>query len=276
MRARRADSPLLGLLWYDADQKDFYDHVRHDCDERDKLSRYGWRRHDGAGFGAQELVDGEVGLNLTTSFVLTSAPGARRQMWRARITGNNVHTSASKSFSAASLSSHPRNVSLVWYVAAPRSTRGKGEAVSIFDAVKKKLTTRAERGIAGRVVVDAVADGDGDGARHRFVWSGAAENKHPVVEIAGSGGRKARRLSRAYVAGVAAPVADVWNVKPLALQQLKQRLHLMRVSIRFALFSIALFFLLLLSRSVSSVVFRSFPLSCSRVCSPLAFDFGRS
>ena len=47
-------SLLAGLMWF------AYDgglDVRHTCEHGDRLQRYGWIRHDGTGFGQQEIVD---------------------------------------------------------------------------------------------------------------------------------------------------------------------------------------------------------------------------
>jgi hypothetical protein len=50
-RARVAASPLIGVLWYDADDVSSLQRIRHDAEERDKLAKWGWTHHDGADFG---------------------------------------------------------------------------------------------------------------------------------------------------------------------------------------------------------------------------------
>ena len=37
VRARAPLSPIVGAMWFDADRVDAVQHVRHDCDERDKM-----------------------------------------------------------------------------------------------------------------------------------------------------------------------------------------------------------------------------------------------
>lgn len=56
-------------MWYNMDRLDAADHIRHDCDERDKFTRYGWTHHDGRNFGIQELADAFSGVNITTEWV---------------------------------------------------------------------------------------------------------------------------------------------------------------------------------------------------------------
>lgn len=84
--------------------------MRHECQEPDKLSKYGWRMHDGYGYGWQELADSPMGLNITTEFVNIAAgtPNATRERWGARI-------SIAPTSNMPRLP--PRNVSLAFYMA---------------------------------------------------------------------------------------------------------------------------------------------------------------
>lgn len=57
--------------------------LRHTCEQSDGLPRYGWLRHDGVGFGVQEIRD--RGLSLQTEFV--KRPGGRHGGdWSWRVT----------------------------------------------------------------------------------------------------------------------------------------------------------------------------------------------
>ena len=47
--------------------------MRHACEQGDKMSRYGWTRHDGVSFGEQEIADPHNDLLLTTTFVKHNA-----------------------------------------------------------------------------------------------------------------------------------------------------------------------------------------------------------
>ena len=45
----------MGVMWMGRQR---LDELRHTCEQGDHLGRYGWIRHDGLGYGQQELVDG--------------------------------------------------------------------------------------------------------------------------------------------------------------------------------------------------------------------------
>lgn len=67
-------------MWYNADRMDAVDHIRHDCDERDRFARYGWTHHDGRNFGVQELADQVTGVNITTEWVKYRDIGGKCQV----------------------------------------------------------------------------------------------------------------------------------------------------------------------------------------------------
>ena len=74
----------LGIAWHGGAARD--GGIRHDCSEADPVS-YGWRRHDGVGFGFQPIEDRMLGLSLNTTFVkpdAEDAPGPRRR-WASRL-----------------------------------------------------------------------------------------------------------------------------------------------------------------------------------------------
>ena len=60
---------ITGLMWFDPDSMDtlMAQKVRHAASQEDKLSTYGWVRHDGQVYGRQVLVDEDY--NLTISMV---------------------------------------------------------------------------------------------------------------------------------------------------------------------------------------------------------------
>lgn len=75
---------MLGLMWFTDQFHDGSIHIRHTCEQNDKLPRYGWIRHDGVNFGMQEIVD--HGYTLSTDFVKRSG-GDNGGDWSARVTG---------------------------------------------------------------------------------------------------------------------------------------------------------------------------------------------
>ncbi|KAL3145782.1 hypothetical protein ABBQ38_015160 [Trebouxia sp. C0009 RCD-2024] len=67
MRTRSPKSLLAGLMWFDPQRPDALSNIRHNAQERDGLSKYGWEAHDGKTYGRQELHD--TPFHLTTSWV---------------------------------------------------------------------------------------------------------------------------------------------------------------------------------------------------------------
>lgn len=86
MKTRSPHSPVMGLMWFEqslsAWQPDV-PYIRHWCDQRHNISKYGWLRHDGKNFGIQEIVENTFMFN--TSFVKRSG-GIHGGDWSARIT----------------------------------------------------------------------------------------------------------------------------------------------------------------------------------------------
>ena len=74
-------------MWFSSYPDDRNIHIRHTCEQSDKLPRYGWIRHDGINFGIQEIVD--HGYMLTTEFVKRTG-GDHGGDWTARISGRDV------------------------------------------------------------------------------------------------------------------------------------------------------------------------------------------
>ncbi|CAM6105240.1 unnamed protein product [Calypogeia fissa] len=72
IRSRTPKSLLAGLMWIGTTDGSYA--LRHTCEEGDKLSRYGWLRHDGATYGRQELLD--QGLLVSTSFLKSKDEGS--------------------------------------------------------------------------------------------------------------------------------------------------------------------------------------------------------
>ena len=77
------NSPTFGLMWYNPVTAHFAtNHIRHDCDERHNMKRYGYTKHNGDDYAHQEILDKELGLNLTTQFIRLSD-----DKWVTRVTG---------------------------------------------------------------------------------------------------------------------------------------------------------------------------------------------
>lgn len=123
VKARVADSPLLGLMWWVALQDSLgrcmgsmlrdglrydpadgrLDNLRHDCRQEDQLDRYGtiahcplkrsadlvlqtgWLVHDGVRFGIHEVLDRRLAVNMTVQYINLAEDGAAREQWVARV-----------------------------------------------------------------------------------------------------------------------------------------------------------------------------------------------
>ena len=53
LRARHPRSPLFGFMWYDAGKYEGLSQSRHACQDSDRMSTYGWHRHNSKDFGQQ-------------------------------------------------------------------------------------------------------------------------------------------------------------------------------------------------------------------------------
>ena len=70
VRARDGSSPLFGLLWGGPfSDVSHVEQLRHDAEERDHVTKYGWLQHDGKSFGVQEILDADKRVNITTTFL---------------------------------------------------------------------------------------------------------------------------------------------------------------------------------------------------------------
>jgi hypothetical protein len=134
-KARVAHSPIIGVLWYDSDDVSALQRIRHDAEERDKLSKWGWTHHDGSNFGVQELIDPLVGVNFTSHFIRT---GEQSGSFVLRMYGTPTTVAKPKK------NAQPRNISLLWYAAM----ENPAHVTTIVDQPSAK-----KRGIDGAVEV---------------------------------------------------------------------------------------------------------------------------
>ncbi|GAQ91059.1 mannosyl-oligosaccharide glucosidase [Klebsormidium nitens] len=82
IRARVPKSIIAGLMWLGI-SKQMY-RTRHECEDSDEMSGYGWLRHDGVRFGRQELLD--EGYLITTSFMKDPEDRGAFGEWAVRVT----------------------------------------------------------------------------------------------------------------------------------------------------------------------------------------------
>ncbi|ESN90459.1 hypothetical protein HELRODRAFT_70793 [Helobdella robusta] len=82
MKARSPSSPNFGIMWMSQSAKKFPPDIRHWCNQGDGLQGYGWKSHDGIGYGRHEVVDNQ--FIVKTDFV-TKPGGAHGGDWTANI-----------------------------------------------------------------------------------------------------------------------------------------------------------------------------------------------
>jgi mannosyl-oligosaccharide glucosidase len=208
MKARVARSPLFGLMWYSPDSVDNLDKLRHDCDERDHLSRYGWLQHDGRSYGVQELLDPLMGVNLTISYVQLTEPGAARQGWLARVEASRLRGVSGAAAGAKG------NLSFAWYMAAQ-------------DPAQRLEVRGAELGESG-VSSDAFqVAGSALDALPAFTLHVLPRSKlvhsHTTRLSKEKNEPRVRELRGPFYSGLALDELEAWRVKPPMEEKLKSR-----------------------------------------------------
>ncbi|KAF9933513.1 Processing alpha glucosidase I [Mortierella alpina] len=98
-RARVSEPLLTGLMWHGTQDYSGVDNIRHGCEERDGLEKYGWLKHDGRNFGVQQLKDTRNNVELTTEFIKVSG-GEHGGSWGARISGKPIRDEEPMTISA--------------------------------------------------------------------------------------------------------------------------------------------------------------------------------
>ena len=164
--------------------------LRHDAEERDGVTKYGWLQHNGGDYGVQGVLDRKMGVNFTTSFVQprnastgssTGAPLTDR--WAVRIEAHAVGATAAGD-AAAAKSASPQTVSLFFYTALADASHSV-----------KLLSQHSKKGIVG--------DGSGDDAAvAQKLWAGPEAGEIVVRSgVASSGTATAAPKVRTYFHG---------------------------------------------------------------------------
>lgn len=78
-----AHSLMTGLMWYNIDDYQGLNKIRHACDTNDQMQGYGWERFDPRTGGVQVFHDTEQHLELTTEFI----KNAEGTAWAIRVKG---------------------------------------------------------------------------------------------------------------------------------------------------------------------------------------------
>lgn len=220
VKARTPFSPLMGLLWSTA-VNPRPENFRHDAEERDKLTKYGWLEHNGETYGKQEILDGENNLNLTTYFIQDSQADteggnendAQRDHWAVRFVGEPMSPAGRK-----------KSISLFWYLALPSSSPTEGGAGSQNQPPRFELVT--ENSEDGSSQVHLSIDGEDVGGI-RIDSRFSSSTSHPTTSRSLREGKDKNKkdnfpLTDTYYVGLKAPEATVWKAKDM-VQSLMNR-----------------------------------------------------
>jgi len=253
LRARHPRSPLFGFMWYDAGRFEGLQQVRHAAQDSDRLSTYGWHRHNADDFGQQVLYDALTDVRLTTSWLkFNYEDDSEQEAWLAVVEGQRI-PNAPKIASGI--------IGTVWYVVSgdlTNDTVGKpvlsahddnlfagkfaeGNAVQIDGVIYSSLS-----GDDDDVDNDKCtgADGDGDSDSCAAASSSSEEEQAtPALEYSitqimdedntyGSvirptkkGKLKAQVMNkRSYVTGIHLSEENKWRVKPIFSQLTEKQL----------------------------------------------------
>ncbi|KAI8083468.1 glycoside hydrolase [Thamnidium elegans] len=77
-------------MWFDANQFQGFQNIRHACDQGDGIEGYGYQKHDGREYASQEIKDKPSNIKLNTEFI--KVPGGENGGdWGVRISGTPMN-----------------------------------------------------------------------------------------------------------------------------------------------------------------------------------------
>ncbi|KAG1139740.1 hypothetical protein G6F37_008922 [Rhizopus arrhizus] len=85
-RPRLPESIMTGLMWFDANDLQGFQRIRHACDQGDGIEGYGYHKHDGREFASQVIHDTPSNIKLSTEFIKVPE-GKHGGDWGVRIRG---------------------------------------------------------------------------------------------------------------------------------------------------------------------------------------------
>eukprot|EP00474_Spongospora_subterranea_P009137 CRZ09595.1 hypothetical protein [Spongospora subterranea] len=184
VKARVPDSPLFGIMFSNADMMDGYNHIRHDCDDRDQMQGFGYEFHDGVQAAVQHLPDLFTGVNLTTSFVQVPGSG-----WVLRISGKKLPSSTISS------------MNLFWYI----TLQSRRHSIIPFDGYIGDHHTHfsGDFGEIGKYNISTSSIG----------------NSHPVIPNFDRPGEI--HLNQPYFSSAVLPSESFWDVKEHVRQSMQ-------------------------------------------------------
>ncbi|RCI06676.1 Processing alpha glucosidase I [Rhizopus stolonifer] len=89
-RPRLPESLMTGLMWFDANNFQGFQRIRHACDQNDGIAGYGYHKHDGREYASQEINDAPSNIKLSTEFI--KVPGGKHGGdWGVRVSGTPLN-----------------------------------------------------------------------------------------------------------------------------------------------------------------------------------------
>ncbi|KAI9268642.1 glycoside hydrolase [Helicostylum pulchrum] len=172
-------------MWFDANQFQGFQNIRHACDQGDGIEGYGYQKHDGREYASQEIKDKPSNIKLNTEFI--KVPGGENGGdWGVRISGTPMNDFA------GSLSS------VMFYI----GVEGQG-GIDIMSKLSKK-------GLASPVKLEGDTPELGD---FEIQIVDGPLNTYPEEGID-------RDLGRTQWWGAQVPEGNVWKSKDIVLQNI--------------------------------------------------------
>ncbi|KAG0165528.1 Processing alpha glucosidase I [Apophysomyces sp. BC1034] len=183
-RPRLPTSVMTGLMWFDGDDFQGFQRIRHACDQNDGINGYGYHKHDGRRLAIQKIRDDPSNVAITTEFV--KVPGGNNGGdWGVRVRGTLLDDSVSPT------------TSVMFYI----GLEGEGS----MDITSKT----SSKGLESPVKMEGDTPELGD---FEFQIVDDPLNEHPVDND--------RDLSLTQWWGVEVPEDHVWRAKDYALENM--------------------------------------------------------
>eukprot|EP01084_Bolivina_argentea_P200055 342156_1 len=225
LSARHPRSPLFGFMWYDAGKYEGLSQIRHACQDSDRLSTYGWHRHNAKDFGQQIIYDPMTNLHMTTSFMKFKYENTNEDAWLSVIDARNMPNGPNIASGI---------VGTIWYIISgehANDTAGK----DVLSAHNKDIFGKKKKFASGKVLQI-------DGAMYPGLFEGDNSDVSPIYEYSitqimaddniygqalrptKKGKMKATKMNeRTYTTGVHLSEENKWKSKSVFTQLMEKQ-----------------------------------------------------
>ncbi|KAL0037087.1 hypothetical protein WJX77_012205 [Trebouxia sp. C0004] len=185
MRMRTPKSLLAGLMWFNPHRPHALSNIRHNAQERDGLTKYGWEAHDGKSYGRQELYDEH--FHLTTSWVKRQCNGCGNGGdWALKLDAqhlSNAQNPVEEDVQAADESQpKSRRMSVMFYIADEREQELLLEPDGWQEHAKSRLLSSGQHPIAGDWQLHVTSTSDLKKMRHLAIQTPHMHNLTECVQ----------------------------------------------------------------------------------------------